>query len=170
MELLFEIDKKDYDPNGEVFRRPSARGVIFRDGKIAVIYSRRDRYCKLPGGGIEAGEDNVSAMIREVREETGLTVKPETIREFGYVHRIQKGKHEPVFIQDNFYYFCDVEELQEEPELSQEEIEEDFIPVFMDLQEVIRINEEYAKRENNTMIERELRVLRMIGERKIGAS
>ena len=49
-------------------------------------------------------------MIREVKEEVGLTVIPESVAEFGYVHRIQKGKHEPVFIQDNFYYLCDVTE------------------------------------------------------------
>ena len=166
MKLLFEIDKKDYDPGGAVFRRPSSRGIIFRDGKIAVIYSRRDKYCKLPGGGIEEGEDEVTAMIREVREETGLIAKPETVREFGYVHRIQKGKHEPVFIQDNYYYICDAEDRQESPVLTEEEICEDFVPAFMELDEVIAINEEYARRKNNTMIERELRVLKMIAENK----
>ena len=164
MRLLFEIDKKDYDPQGEVFRRDSARGIIFRGNKLSVIYSRRDKYCKLPGGGIEAGEDNISAMIREVREETGLTVKPGTVREFGYVHRIQKGKTEPVFIQDNFYYLCETEDGQEPTELSQEEKDEDFVPLFMEPGEVIAINEDYARRENNTMIERELRVLRIIAE------
>ncbi|MBR2283046.1 MAG: NUDIX domain-containing protein [Ruminococcus sp.] len=162
MKLLFEIDKKDYDPDGEVFRRPSSRGIIFRDGRISVIYSRKHGYCKLPGGGIEAGEDNISAMIREVREETGLRVKPETVREFGYVHRIQKGRQEPVFIQDSYYYFCEVEDIQEDTELSPEEIENDFVPEFMELDEAIRINEEYAEREYNAMIERELRVLRII--------
>jgi len=164
MRLLFEIDKKDYDPNGEVFRRPSARGIIFRGGKLSVIYSRKNKYCKLPGGGIEAGEDNAAALIREVREETGLIVKPETIREFGYVHRIQKGKHEPVFIQDNFYYLCEVYGSEVSTELSEEETEEDFVPLFMDIGDAIGINKEYADRNHNTMIERELNVLRLIAE------
>ena len=168
MRLLFEIDKKDYDPNCEAFRRPSARAVIFHDGKLSVIYSGKYRYCKLPGGGVEAGEDNVSAMIREVREETGLTVKPETVREFGYVHRIQKGEHEPVFIQDNYYYFCEVEDIQMRPELTPEEIEEEFVPVFVDLREAIRINEACASRENGTMIERELKVLKLIADETRG--
>ncbi|MBQ7990899.1 MAG: NUDIX domain-containing protein [Ruminococcus sp.] len=169
MRLLFEMDNKDYDPDGEVFRRPSARGIIFRDGRIAVIYSRRYKYCKLPGGGIEDGEDNITAMIREVREETGLIVKGDTVREFGYVHRIQKGKHEPVFIQDNYYYFCEVEDRQEETELSQNEKEADFVPVFITLDEAIRINEEYAEHNDNTMIQRELRVLRLIMEYSAGS-
>lgn len=162
MKLLFEIDKKDYDINGRSFSRPSARGIIFRDGKLAVIYSRRKKYCKLPGGGIEAGEDNVTAMIREVHEETGLRVIPSTVREFGYVHRIQKGKHEPVFIQDNFYYFCDVEDIQDETDLSDAEEEEDFVPMFMDIDEAIRINREFTDSAYSEMTERELRVMGLI--------
>lgn len=164
MKLLFEIDKKDYDPEGEVFRRPSARAVIFRDGKLAVIYSRKNGFCKFPGGGIEAGEDNVTAMIREVMEETGLTVKPETVREFGYVHRIQKGRTEAVFIQDNYYYFCETEDTQKSPSLSPEETDEGFVPMFIELREAIRINEGYTEREHDTMTERELRVMRMIAD------
>jgi 8-oxo-dGTP pyrophosphatase MutT (NUDIX family) len=164
MKLLFDMDKKDYDPDGEAFSRPSARGIIFRDGRIAVIYSRKYGYCKLPGGGIEDGEDNITAMIREVKEETGLSVKADTVREFGYVHRIRKGRHEPVFIQDNYYYFCEAEDGQEQTQLSQNEKEADFVPAFMELQEVIRINEEFAKREDHAMIERELRVFRLIAE------
>ena len=166
MELLFEIDKKDYDPNGEVFSRPSARAIIIQDGKIAVIYSRKNQFYKIPGGGVESGEDNITAMIREVKEEVGLTVKPETIKEFGYVHRIQRGKHEPVFVQDNFYYWCDVENSQELPQYSNAEMREEFVPVFVDLDEAIRVNEEFVKENSlNSMIERELRVLKMVQEK-----
>lgn len=167
MELLFEIDKKDYDPKGEVFSRPSARAIIIQDGKIAVIYSRKNQFYKIPGGGVESGEDNITAMIREVKEEVGLTVKPETIKEFGYVHRIQRGKHEPVFVQDNFYYWCDVENGQELPQYSDAEMREEFVPVFVDLAEAIRVNEEFVKANSlNAMIERELRVLKMVQERQ----
>ena len=168
MELLFEIDKKDYDPNGEVFSRPSARAIIIQDGKIAVIYSRKNQFYKIPGGGVESGEDNITAMIREVKEEVGLTVKPETIKEFGYVHRIQRGKHEPVFIQDNFYYLCSVEDGQELPQYSDAEKREEFVPVFVDLTEAIRVNEEYVKENSlDSMIERELRVLKIIQEKQL---
>ena len=45
-------------------------------------------YYKFPGGGIERGEDPVEAMIRETREESGMIVIPETITEYGYVHRV----------------------------------------------------------------------------------
>ena len=166
MKLLFEIDKKDYDPNGEAFVRPSARGIIFRDGKIAVIYSKKIKYCKFPGGGIEPGEDKIVALIREVREEVGLTVKPETVKEFGYVHRIQKGRHEAVFIQDNYYYTCEVEDGQEDAQFTANEKAEDFVPMFMPIEEAIAINASYEHYDDmhDVMAERELRVLQIIAE------
>jgi len=74
MRILFEIDKKDYIPNGSVFKRPSARAIIIKDRKIAMVYSKKYNYYKFPGGGIENGECMEDALIREVSEETGLCV------------------------------------------------------------------------------------------------
>ena len=41
---LFEIDTKDYDPNGTAFVRPSVRGIILRDGKVAMVHSLKYDY------------------------------------------------------------------------------------------------------------------------------
>lgn len=106
MRLLFEMDKKDYDPNGRAFVRHSVRSIILRDGKVAMVHSLKYDYYKFPGGGMEPGESQTQTLIRETREESGLTVIPESIREFGYVHRVQKsdeaGEYER-FVQDNYY-------------------------------------------------------------------
>ena len=56
MRTLFCIDTKDYDPNGTTYVRPSVRGIIVRDGKVAMVHSRKYNYSKFPGGGLEAGE------------------------------------------------------------------------------------------------------------------
>ena len=124
MRSLFEIDTKDYDINGTTVSRPSARGIIIKDGKLAMIHSIKYDYYKFPGGGIEKNEQRESALIREVLEETGLDVIPQTIKEYGMVHRIQKGDYEDVFIQDNYYYLCDVEDNVHEQKLDDYEKEE----------------------------------------------
>ena len=111
MRALFEIDTNDYDPKGPAFVRPSVRGIILRDGKVAMVHSLKYDYYKFPGGGIEAGETRPQALTREVLEESGLQVRPESIREYGLVHRVQKSDWPGIafFVQDNFYYLCDVQ-------------------------------------------------------------
>ena len=74
MRLLFEMDKKDYIGCTHTFTRNSARSIIIKNGKIAMIHSRKYDYYKFPGGGIENGEDPIEAMIRETQEEAGLIV------------------------------------------------------------------------------------------------
>ena len=79
MNQLFVIDLHDYGENCVTHRRPSARGIIFVSGKISLVYSEKEKYYKFPGGGIIENEDMKSALIREVREETGFTVKAEKL-------------------------------------------------------------------------------------------
>jgi ADP-ribose pyrophosphatase YjhB (NUDIX family) len=56
--------------------RPGVAAVIF--GADGVLLQRRDdnRLWGLPGGGVEPGESVREAVVREVREETGLEVEP----------------------------------------------------------------------------------------------
>ena len=74
-----------------------------------MIHSIKYDYYKFPGGGIKDGENPVDAMIRETREESGLVVLPDTVKEYGYVHRIQRSDQDKTecFIQDNYYYLCE---------------------------------------------------------------
>ena len=167
MELLFEIDLHDYELGDNVFSRPSARGVIFDDcGRIALVYSQKEKYYKFPGGGILSGEDKKEALIREVREETGLVVIPKSVREFGSVLRRQKSNKTPntIFEQENFYYACKVENQIVEQNLDSYEAEAGFILSFVDLDEAINTNLAYKSEDcfNVIMIQRETKVLQMI--------
>ena len=128
MRLLFQIDTKDYDRNGRAFIRHSARCIHIKNGLVAMVHSLKYDYYKFPGGGIEKNESNEHAMIRETREEAGLIVIPESVREYGYVHRIQKSEYDDTdyFVQDNYYYLCDVEESIQSQALDDYERDEEF--------------------------------------------
>ena len=92
MRELFVIDKKNYKENGTVGRRPSVRGIVIKDGKIAMMHSLKYDYYKLPGGGIEEGEQLEDTLIREVREESGLIVKKDSIKNLVMYAVLKKGK------------------------------------------------------------------------------
>ena len=172
MRMLFDLDKMDYGDCTHTFTRNSARSIIIRNEKIAMIHSRKYDYYKFPGGGIENGENLIEAMIRETREEAGLIVIPETIKEYGYVHRIQKSDTDPneCFVQDNYYYFCDAMEALSSQELDDYEAEESYELVFVDPETAIKANRVVKESPYNPMmLEREARVLEMlISERLIG--
>src|SRR5437588_2973606 len=53
--------------------------AIVRDGRLLVVRRARSPALglfTLPGGVVEAGETLVEAIVREVREETALTIEP----------------------------------------------------------------------------------------------
>jgi 8-oxo-dGTP diphosphatase len=53
--------------------------AIFRDGRVLIVRRRRPPahgLYTLPGGVVELGETLEEAVIREVREETGLKIAP----------------------------------------------------------------------------------------------
>lgn len=168
MRELFTIDFKNYKEGGTIGRRPSVRGIIIKDGKIAMIHSLKYDYYKLPGGGMEEGEEYIETLIREVKEETGLVVVKDSIKEFGYVKRIEKGRYEDIFIQENFYYTCEVEDEPQSQELDDSEEEEEFILEFVEPEVAIHVNntsnhkEKVSVRTYAGMILRENRVLEMI--------
>ena len=165
MRLLFEMDKKDYGGCTQTFVRDSARSIIIRTGKIAMIHSLKYDYYKFPGGGIEPKESAADALIRETAEEAGLTVIPASIREYGYVHRIQKStvKEDECFVQDNYYYLCDVEEGIGPQNLDDYESDEHFTLEYVIPEIAILSNrtKDHGPKDPVTL-EREARVLEML--------
>ena len=166
MKKLFSIDLHDYENSYRVFRRPSARGIIFKENKIALVYSQKEQYYKFPGGGIKENEDMKTALIREVKEEVGLIVIPESIKEFGSVMRRQKSNYssDTIFEQENFYFLCEIDNQITKQKLDDYEEEAEFILRFVDIDEAIQTNQNYRSDDffNEIMIMRELKVLQII--------
>ena len=108
METILIMDEKNYSLDMEEIRRVAVRGIIFIYGKLLMIENTFGEV-KLPGGGIDCGEDDHEALIREVKEETGYTVILETRVPFGEIEEKRLSVHEPmIWHQISRLYFCDV--------------------------------------------------------------
>ena len=163
MRNLFTIDLKDYNDTDVIYKRPSSRAIIIKDGKIALVYSNKHNYYKFPGGGINEFEDKIDALIREVKEEVGLIVIKNSIKEYGEVKRIQKSNLNQIFYQENYYYLCDVENDLIKQNLDEYEQDEEFILKYVDPQTAIITN--YNHQDNlfrKTMIDRDAKVLEIL--------
>lgn len=56
--------------------REASRAALFdEDGLVPLLFVSKHNYHKLPGGGIDAGEDKMKALIREAKEEVGAEIK-----------------------------------------------------------------------------------------------
>jgi len=161
MRLLFTLDGGDYVEGQRFFSRPSARAVVIEEGRVAMVYSQKFRHYKFPGGGIEPGESREAALIREAREEAGLILDLKTVRPYGFVHRIEKGDREPIFLQDNFYYLASVTATVPQ-ELDGYEAAEGYTLRWVAPQTAIQQNKALTsvyERKHHTMLLREAMVL-----------
>lgn len=167
MKQLFKIDLRDYNENYCRFKRPSVRAVIISDKKLAMVYSKKYDYYKFPGGGIESNEDHITALKREVLEETGLTILDSSVKELGSVLRIQKSSfaERTIFEQQNFYYLCDVDDTLDLQSLDDYESDEGFTLNFVSASDAVMTNKSHSHGDYDLiLIERETRVIEYLVE------
>ena len=89
---------------GELSFRPSVYGVIIKDGAVLLV-PFKDGY-DFPGGGVHEGELIADALVREVKEESGIEAKQGGLihlQEDFFVHP-RSGK---AFHTILFYYLCE---------------------------------------------------------------
>lgn len=68
----------------------AARGIVYHEGRVLLLRAQEPgrTYYFLPGGHVAHGERLADAVVREVREETGLRVTVERPLMFVRVHRL----------------------------------------------------------------------------------
>ncbi|WP_380180512.1 NUDIX hydrolase [Kalamiella sp. sgz302252] len=78
--------------NGYATPKTDVRAIILNKGKLLLVRESDDGGWSLPGGWADVGDSPATAIIREVREETGLTAR--VSRLLGVWDRNQHG-HPP---------------------------------------------------------------------------
>jgi len=135
--------------------------------KIALLYEVRNNMYVFPGGKIEKNETNIEALIRETKEEAGLTVKPESIIEYGIVTEIRKDIYvDGIFEQNDFFYICNVEDKTIEQKLTEHEKEIGYILKIVSIEKAISLNEVEITT-GKKYSERETFILKSLKENKI---
>ena len=107
MITILVMDEKNYTDDMKVLERVGVRAIIKRNGLLAMQQSSAGEY-KIPGGGMDAGESITEALVREVREETGLQVIPETIEELGEILEVRRDifDENTKYIARSLHYSC----------------------------------------------------------------
>lgn len=162
MKLIALFDEKNYKQRSGIVRE-AVRAIIIKDGKVALVKSLIENHYKFPGGGIEFNESHIDTLIRETKEETGLIIKTDSIKECGFIHEIRKSIfNDDAFEQKSYYYFAEVEDETCEQELSEREKNLQYVLEWVD--PVIAYNVDYKLGQdyNNKFLLREACILNII--------
>lgn len=100
--------------------RETVRALVFDESdNIAFLHVTRDQYFKLPGGGMEIGEDHLSALNRECLEEIGCEI--EIASEIGKVVEYRKFCN---LKQTSYCYLANLKGEKGRPNFMPDEMEE----------------------------------------------
>ena len=120
MKLICELNDKiilGQDGLSSKAPRLTARAIVKnRDGLYAVMYADKFKLHSLPGGGVEDGEDVLTALRWEVYEETGCIC--DEIKELGIV---AENRASLDYTQINYYFVVTTKHTPSENHLTEAE-------------------------------------------------
>jgi 8-oxo-dGTP diphosphatase len=155
MKLIKTIRDADFSLNTIVptafDERSAARAIVFdKNRNVALLHATKKNYHKLPGGGIEEGEDMQTALRRELSEEIGCSI--ENIRELGTIEEYRnewrygngRGLH-----QMSYCFIADLTGDKGAPHLEADEIADGFETVWLSIGDAIQTLKDEANVEDN---------------------
>lgn len=165
MDLLFIVQEVENINNKRKIYRKAYRGIIQNDGLVLMIQSKKYGEVKFPGGGKEIGEHAYQVIRREVEEETGYLIKSR-IHPFGKTYEIRADNTDEmaVFFQESRYYFCSITKEQVSQKLDDYEEDYGYQPVWISLEEALKINRSIPKNDAIPWKERDTLVIKKLME------
>jgi len=141
MKLIREIygenfNKEEFNEKDEncTIRRAARAILLNESNKIAFLNVSKEKYHKLPGGGIEEAEDILDALSRELMEEVGA--KAAVINEIGMII-----EYRPQFKQTSYCYLAKVIGKCKDTSFTELELSGGFMLEWKDINEAISILE-----------------------------
>jgi 8-oxo-dGTP diphosphatase len=146
LRLIRRITDSDFLGGDPIFidhvSRQSSRGVLVdNELNVAMMFMSQLNLYKLPGGGIEEGEDKQEAFLREIKEETGFY--SEIILELGY---IEEHKNRNQFMQHSYCFIARALGHSADTMLTESETELGMDVKWMHLREALKEMEYSAQR------------------------
>lgn len=151
---------------GKPLVRYAVRAIVIKDDKLLMIYSTVNNDYKFPGGGIKIGERHEQTLMRELREETGFSLKHITrLAGITIEYDRVREKNYDVFKMHSYYYLCRIKDEINLPNLDPYEADLGFTTVWVSCSEALENNEHLLANdtlENPRWLKRETAVLRIL--------
>ncbi|KAE8177477.1 NUDIX hydrolase [Photobacterium carnosum] len=129
-------------PTLTVYHRQATRAIVLNGDNILMLYTARYHDYTLPGGGIDAGEDHIQGLIRELAEETGA-MNVRDIEPFGVYEEYRpwhKAEYDIVHME-SFCYVCKIDAQLGATQLEDYEQKNGMKPVWINIFDAIAHNE-----------------------------
>ena len=153
--------------NQSIFTRLATRSIAVRESSILLLYTERYEDYSLPGGGLEPNEDQITGMIRELREETGAK-NITNIKPFGAYEEYRPWYKKDFDIQHmiSYCYTCDINKELGNSNLESYEINNGMKAAWVNIHEAIAHNKKTIdlSDKKGMSIERETFLLELIAK------
>ncbi len=133
MKLLKEIKDKEFPKDKSILKtREASRAILFdENGLTPLLFVAKYNYHKLPGGGIDEGENKAQALVRECFEEVGSEIKVD-----GEVGKIIELRSKWNLKQISYCYYGKIIS-KGEPNFTEKELNQGFKIVWLSLKDAI---------------------------------
>lgn len=168
MTLLHTLTHPAVATGGRTVERQAVRAIVMRGNDILLLYTRRYDDYSFPGGGLDAEEDPIEGLRRELLEETGAkdVVVEHVIGHFDEYRPPLKASYDVLFMRSHFYLCRVVGELgAATPEAY--EVANGMVPVWIDIGKALEHNRSVLASKPPNMglsIERETWILQYVTE------